>query len=68
MFDLDNPKLIETTNNEYLLKNYPMFEIRSSDVDQLQLIFQLASHVAAKYRADFDKIKYLELNLVYWWY
>jgi hypothetical protein len=46
MFDLDNPKLIETTNKEYLLKNYPIFEIKirsATDVDHLPLTVQLAS-------------------------
>ena len=28
MFDLENPKLIETTNKAYILKNYPVFEIK----------------------------------------
>lgn len=46
MFDLDNPKLIETTNKSYILKNYPVFEIKirsPSDPDHVPLSLELAN-------------------------
>jgi len=46
MFDLDNPKLIETTNKSYILKNYPVFEIKirsPSDPDHVPLSMELAN-------------------------
>jgi hypothetical protein len=45
MFDLDNPKLIETTNKEYILKNYPVFEIKirgETDTEHVPLAMEVA--------------------------
>jgi len=46
MFDLENPKLIETTNKEYILKNYPVFEVKIRspvDTDHVPLSLELAN-------------------------
>jgi hypothetical protein len=46
MFDLENPKLIETTNKAYILKNYPVFEIKirsPSDPDHVPLSMEVAN-------------------------
>lgn len=46
MFDLENPKLIETTNKEYILKNYPVFEVKirsPTDTDHVPLSLELAN-------------------------
>jgi hypothetical protein len=46
MFDLENPKLIETTNKEYILKNYPVFEVKIRspvDTDHVPLTLELAN-------------------------
>ena len=46
MFDLESPKLIETTNKEYILKNYPVFEIKIRspiDTDHVPLSLELAN-------------------------
>jgi hypothetical protein len=46
MFDLENPKLIETTNKEYILKNYPVFEVKirsPTDSDHIPLTLELAN-------------------------
>ena len=45
MFDLENPKLIETTNKAYILKNYPVFEIKirsPSDTEHVPLSIEMA--------------------------
>ena len=45
LFDLENNKIMETTNKDYLLKNYSMFEVKirsPTDNDHLPLTLQLA--------------------------
>lgn len=45
LFDLENNKILETTNKNYLLKNYPVFEVKirsPTDIDHLPLTLQLA--------------------------
>ena len=46
MFDLENSKLIETTNKDYILKNYPVFEVKirsPTDTDHVPLSLELAT-------------------------
>ena len=46
MFDLENSKLIETTNKDYILKNYPVFEVKIRspiDTDHVPLSLELAN-------------------------
>jgi hypothetical protein len=45
LFDLENNKIIETTNKDYLLKNYPVFEVKirsQIDNEHVPLTIQLA--------------------------
>jgi len=46
LFDLENNKIIETTNKEYLLKNYPVFEVKirsPTDNEHVPLTIELAN-------------------------
>jgi len=46
LFDLENNKIVETTNKNYLLKNYPVFEVKirsPSDNEHVPLTLQLAT-------------------------
>ena len=46
LFDLENNKIVETTNKDYLLKNYPVFEVKIrnyQDSDHLPLTLELAN-------------------------
>ena len=46
LFDLENNKIVETTNKDYLLKNYPVFEVKirsPTDNEHVPLTLQLAS-------------------------
>ena len=45
MFGLENTKLVETTNKDYILKNYPVFEVKIRspvDGDHVPLTLELA--------------------------
>lgn len=46
LFDLENTKIIETTNKDYLLKNYPVFEVKirgSPENENVPLTIELAN-------------------------
>ena len=46
LFDLENNKIVETTNKDYLIKNYPVFEVKIrnlQDSDHLPLTLELAN-------------------------
>jgi hypothetical protein len=46
LFDLENNKIVETTNKNYLLKNYPVFEVKirsPTDNEHVPLTLQLAT-------------------------